>query len=197
MWLLWPWYIYTPFMTLRQITKSLKSYSQYKLHQLLQLWQATQDTKARQLVEYAGLKSGETNMGTSLLLAPCPWVSFLPPHWTPLSFSQHYNSQQLISGKKNSKEKTANLGLTTARCCTQSCRHALLFILFTLTPTNYFYSHRVLTGLNLHYTEHTGLPLPPYEQWQAARWGRACACAYLHVCVCKIELWDNGTKIQN
>lgn len=107
MWLLWPWYIYTPFMTLRQITKSLKSYSQYKLHQLLQLWQATQDTKARQLVEYAGLKSGETNMGTSLLLAPCPWVSFLPPHWTPLSFSQHYNSQQLISGKKKQQRENS------------------------------------------------------------------------------------------
>ena len=39
----------------------------------------------------------------------------------------------------------------------------------------------MLTGLNLHYTEHIGLPLPPYEQWLTARWGTARVCVYVHV----------------
>lgn len=100
----------------------------------------------------------------------------------------HQFSFQHLRGKNT--EIKGNLELNAARCCTKNCCHALLFILLTLTPTTYFYSHRVLTGLNLHYTEHTGLPLPPYEQWQAARWGRVCSCV--------VETaQDNGTETRN
>lgn len=87
--------------------------------------------------------------------------------------------------------------LTSCWCKSRLPRDSIfcnLIVLDAVHPLRYFhsngktdlYSHGVLSGLNLHYTEHTGLLLPPCEQWLAARQRAASVC----VCVC-LCVWSN------